>query len=162
MIGSSYTLYTSYTHHNIIVNKIEKMVKNKAINGLAMKNLEERLFEEKIVLFASFLVLILSMFMFNRKEYIFKYMAIEEKSLQKLLLEIENYSEFKDNVNDFKETIKNKNTPELHMLMSEMIEELHNMKELADEANHTKSLFLANSHMKSVPLLMGLLVLQNF
>ena len=110
MIGSSYALYTSYTNHADVAYKIEQRLLAEN-STLAITFLENRLLEEKIVMSASFLVLILSMFMFNRREYVFKYMDMEEKSLQKLLLEIEEYSEFKNRADNFKERIQDKKYP---------------------------------------------------
>lgn len=150
ILGSSYTLYSSYGHYADISNKIEQRVdENKEI----VEEFKNHQLEEKIIMLASFSVLLLAMLLLSRKNHVVKNMNEEEKSLQKLLMEIENYSEFKGNKENFKEKIKNKKTSELYMLMSEMIEDLHHMKELSDDANQTKSLFLANmSHEIRTPL----------
>ena len=153
MIGSSYALYASYIRHGDLSNRVEQTLMEGGSSQVILGELKKHLLEEKMVMSASFLILILSMFLLNRKEYLLKSMEREDKSLQKLLLEIRNYSEFKNRAEEFKESIQHKNTSELHLLISEMIEEIYEMKELADEANRTKSLFLANmSHEIRTPL----------
>ena len=76
--------------------------------------------EQLTIMLTSFIVLILSLFMLSRRKYILKYMKLEEKNLQRLLDDLEDYQD-QEKVQEFKQMIKNKNYSEIYELMSEMI-----------------------------------------
>jgi len=159
VLGSAQIFYESYTSYQ---NMSDPLIYSETISKLKHLNSEDRDFftndidlrisEQKVVMATSIIVLLLALFMFSRRKYIFQYLELENQNLKRLLADMENYSD-NDKVEQFKSMIKNKNNAEIYALMSEMIQELQENQELSDEANKTKSLFLANmSHEIRTPL----------
>ena len=147
ILGSIFLFYKGYQNYSYLDN-IEKQHKVlKSVDDISLRK-EEQL----TIMMTSIMVLALSLFMLSRRKYILKYMKLENKSLQRLLDDLEEYQD-QEKVKEFKCMIKKKNFSEIYELMSEMIHELKLNQELATAANQTKSLFLANmSHEIRTPL----------
>jgi len=156
--GSSYVFYQSYEqytklnskHYSTIMEKISHLDAEE--KSFIINDIESRKSEKTILMIASMIVLLFSLLLLSRRKYIFKYIAMENQNLKRLLEDIEKYPN-NDKIMHFKKMLKNKNTAEIYELMSEIIEELQENQEIADEANKTKTLFLANmSHEIRTPL----------
>ena len=147
ILGSTFLFYKGYENYYALVDIEVNYKALERVNDIFLRK-EEQL----TIMLTSFIVLILSLFMLSRRKYILKYMKLEEKNLQRLLDDLEDYQD-QEKVQEFKQMIKNKNYSEIYELMSEMIHELQLTQELATDANRTKSLFLANmSHEIRTPL----------
>jgi len=105
---------------------------------------------EELLLSVGFVLLL---FLLVRRIYGERLDVRERQNLQRLLQEIEHASLQQTDHDKFYAILKHKDRAELYALMSEVIHELQESKVLADAANQTKSLFLANiSHEIRTPL----------
>ena len=111
------------------------------------------IYEYKIIMFVSSIVLLLSLFiLYQNRDYFFLKNIDNTEALEQLLEDIKLSSDPKK-INQFKNMLKKKNHNEIYPLISNMINELQESKKLADEANQTKTLFLSNmSHEIRTPL----------
>ena len=157
--GAGYMLFKSYTQYSYLNNSNEYrayLEKVKTVESISEQSIAEDVATRKseqvsIMLIASF-ILVLALVLFVRRRYLFEYLQLEKYNLTKLLSDIESYSS-EDKVEQFKSMVKNGNAAETYELMSEMLQELQESKDIADAANTTKTLFLANmSHELRTPL----------
>ena len=157
--GAGYMFFKSYIHYDYLNNSNNYQIyleKTSVIEGVSkedvFKDFETRKYEQISVMLVSFVILLLALILFIRRRYLFAYLQLEKHNLTKLLSDIESYSNA-DKVEEFKSMIKNGNASETYALMSEMLQELQESKDVADAANTTKTLFLANmSHELRTPL----------
>ncbi len=150
ILGSSFLFYKSFVNYT----KLSELSihQDSLKNQLMINDIESRQEEQQAIMMTSLMVLALALFMLSRRKYVLKYMKLENKNLQRLLDDLENYQD-REKVVEFKKMIQNRNFSEIYELMSEMIHELQLNQELATDANKTKSLFLANmSHEIRTPL----------
>ena len=149
ILGASYVFYESYTQYSELNSEKYELKRDKKT---IVEDLELRKSEKITLMISAVVVLLFSLFLLSRRKYLFKYIALENQNLKRLLEDIERYPDT-DKIAQFKTMLKNRNTAEIYELMSEIIEELQENQKLADEANKTKSLFLANmSHEIRTPL----------
>lgn len=159
ILGSLYVSYKSYQQYVYLDDAkqyqelIKKVSSVEGIDQAFIKNdIEARKNEQIVMMMASFLVLLVMLFMFFKRKSHTEETQLDPKSLNKLLEEIDNYPN-KEKAERLKCLLKERNTSETYTLISEIIAELYDNQELANEANKTKSLFLANmSHEIRTPL----------
>ena len=114
---------------------------------------ESKIFEHKILMFISTFILFVSfLIVFLKRDYFFTERNDNSAGLEHLLNEIKCTSE-PEKIEQFKQMLKDKNHVEVYGLISSMITELQESKKMADDANQTKTLFLANiSHEIRTPI----------
>ncbi len=110
-------------------------------------------YEYKIIMFISVFILFLSlMIVYVKRDFFFQKPKDNHRALAQLLEDIK-FSSDPKKVKQFKEMLKRRNHQEIYHLISNMINELQESKQMADEANATKTLFLTNiSHEIRTPL----------
>ncbi len=135
---SLFILYKSYSDYNELINSI---------------NYTKNVYEYKIMMGVSSIILILSLFLvYIKRDYFFLKSEDNREALEKLLEDIKLSSDA-NKIKQFKSILKSKNHIEIYQLIANMINELQESRKLADDANRTKSLFLSNmSHEIRTPL----------
>jgi len=134
---SLFIFYISYNHYTTALNETNN---NKVLL-------------HKIIMFISSFIFFTALFIVVlKRDYFFVKTDDSQQELENLLNEIK-YSSDPLKVNQFKQMLREKNHTEVYGLISNMINELQESKQLADEANKAKTLFLSNvSHEIRTPL----------
>ncbi|HHB94148.1 MAG TPA: response regulator, partial [Campylobacterales bacterium] len=111
------------------------------------------IYEYKIIMFISSIVLLLSLvIIYQKRDYFFPSSINNMEALEQLFEDIKLSSDT-NKIKQLKSMLKKKNHIEIYPLISNMINELQESKKLADDANQTKTLFLSNmSHEIRTPL----------
>lgn len=146
IIASSYIFYESYVSY--VTSDIQELIASNDLSKIeySIKNNQE------ILMTGSLVVIIFSFLMIYLKDYLVTGIHRENEELARLLDEI-HLCDNEEQVTSIKNTLKTKRNTQIYTLMGEMIAQLQLNKELADQANNTKSLFLANmSHEIRTPL----------
>jgi signal transduction histidine kinase/DNA-binding response OmpR family regulator len=124
-----FILYRAYSDYNELLNSA-----NYIGNG----------YEHKVMMVVSSIVLILSLIIIYReRDYFFLKVEDNREALEQLLEDIK-VSLDANKIRKFKELLNQNKHTEIYPLISSMINELHESKKMADDANRTKSLFLSN------------------
>jgi len=134
-------LYKSYSNYNELLQSATQ------VGNIG------NIYEYKIIMFVSSVILLLSLvIMYQKRDYFFMKSNDNSEALEQLLEDIK-FSSDKNKIKQFKAMLKRKNHTQIYPLISNMINELQESKKLADEANRTKTLFLSNmSHEIRTPL----------
>ncbi|HHH51967.1 MAG TPA: response regulator, partial [Campylobacterales bacterium] len=111
------------------------------------------IYEYKIIMFISSIVLLLSLvIIYQKRDYFFPSSINNMEALEQLFEDIKLSSDT-NKIKQLKSMLKKKNYIEIYPLISNIITELQESKKLADDANQTKTLFLSNmSHEIRTPL----------
>jgi len=131
-------LYKSYSDYNELLQSATQV---------------GNIYEYKIIMFVSSIILLLSLvIMYQKRDYFFINNSDNSEALEQLFEDIKLSSDT-NKIKQFKTMLKKKNHTQIYPLISNMINELQESKKLADDANQTKTLFLSNmSHEIRTPL----------
>ncbi|HHH51468.1 MAG TPA: hybrid sensor histidine kinase/response regulator, partial [Campylobacterales bacterium] len=131
-------LYKSYSDYNDLLQSATQV---------------GNIYEYKIIMFISSIVLLLSLvIIYQKRDYFFPSSINNMEALEQLFEDIKLSSDT-NKIKQFKSMLKKKNHIEIYPLISNIITELEESKKLADDANQTKTLFLSNmSHEIRTPL----------
>lgn len=131
-------LYKSYSDYNDLLQSATQV---------------GNIYEYKIIMFISSIVLLLSLvIIYQKRDYFFPSSINNMEALEQLFEDIKLSSDT-NKIKQLKSMLKKKNYIEIYPLISNIITELQESKKLADDANQTKTLFLSNmSHEIRTPL----------
>lgn len=131
-------LYKSYSDYNDLLQSATQV---------------GNIYEYKIIMFISSIVLLLSLvIIYQKRDYFFPSSINNMEALEQLFEDIKLSSDT-NKIKQLKSMLKKKNHIEIYPLISNIITELQESKKLADDANQTKTLFLSNmSHEIRTPL----------